>query len=90
MTEKDWKYMNHLIEDLENLKRLKKLNIEAVQRYYRTENGTGVQFPAVCKQPMTDILVAYYNLEIAKVQAKIDAIEISFGEKNDSHSDPPV
>jgi hypothetical protein len=75
---------------LGELKQLKRVNIEAVQKYYRTENGTSAQFPPVCKQPMTDILVAYYNLEIAKVQAKIDAIEISFGQHEESQSDSPI
>ena len=87
MVEKDWKYVQALLNDIEQWRRLKRLNIEAVQKYYRTESGATVSFPAACKQPMTDILVAYYDREIALVQAKLDAIEIRFGKTDDSHSD---
>ena len=87
MVEKDWKYVQGLLGDLERLKQLKKSNIDAVQRVYWTESRTGVHFPAACKQPMTDILVAYYDREIAMVQAKLDAIEIKFGKPDESHSD---
>ena len=48
-------------------------------------------FPSVCKQPMTDILCAYYDREIAMSQAKLDAIEIRFGNPEaDSQSDTGV
>jgi hypothetical protein len=50
-------------------------------------------FPSVCKQPMTDILRAYYNREIAMAQAKLNAIEIRFGNPEtdtDSQSDTGV
>ena len=87
MVEKDWKYVQGLLNDIEQWKHLKRLNIETVQKCYRTESGTIVSFPAACKQPITDILVAYYDREIAMVQAKLDAIEIRFGKPDDSQSD---
>ena len=83
MVEKDWKYVQGLLSDIEQWRHLKRLNIEAIQKCYRTESGTIVSFPAACKQPMTDILVAYYDREIALVQAKLDAIEIRFGKTDD-------
>jgi hypothetical protein len=83
MVEKDWKYVQGLLSDIERWRHLKRLNIEAIQKRYLTESGTIVSFPAACKQPMTDILVAYYDREIAMVQAKLDAIEIRFGKTDD-------
>lgn len=90
MTEKDWKYVNTLFKDIETLRQRKKEDIEAVQRYYRTDGGFLTSFPSVCKQPMTDILCAYYDREIAMAQAKLNAVEIRFGNPDtdpDSHSD---
>ena len=93
MTEKEWKYVNTLFKDIEELRQRKKENIEAVQRHYRTEGGFLTSFPSVCKQPMTDILCAYYDREIAMVQAKLNAVEIRFGNPEtdqDSQSDTSV
>lgn len=88
MVEKDWKYVQGLLGDIERLKQLKRSNITAVERGYWTEEGSHMRsFPAACKQPMTDILVAYYDREITLVQAKLDAIEIRFGQSDNSHSD---
>ena len=40
---------------------------------------------------MTDILCAYYNREIAMVQAKLNAVEIRFGnQETDSQSNTGV
>ena len=83
MVEKDWKYVQGLLGDIERLKQLKRSNITAVERRYWTEEYRDVSFPAACKQPMVDILVAYYDREIALVQAKLDAIEIRFGKTDD-------
>lgn len=91
MTEKEWKYVNTLFKDIETLMQRKKENIEAVQRHYRTDGGFLTSFPSVCKQPMTDILCAYYDREIAMVQAKLNAVEIRFGNPDDnSQSDTGV
>ena len=91
MTEKEWKYVNTLFKDIETLMQRKKENIEAVQRHYRTDGGFLASFPSVCKQPMTDILCAYYDREIAMVQAKLNAVEIRFGNPDDnSQSDTGV
>lgn len=89
MTEKDWKYVNKLFKDIEDLRQRKKEDVEAVQRYYRTAGGYCASFPSVCKQPMTDILCAYYDREIAMAQAKLNAVEIRFG-NSDSQSDTGV
>lgn len=93
MTEKDWKYVNTLFKNIEALRQRKKEDIEAVQRYYRTDGGFCAMFPSVCKQPMTDILCAYYDREIAMAQAKLNAVEIRFGNPEtdpDSQSDTGV
>jgi hypothetical protein len=50
-----------------------------------------MSFPSACKQPMSNILCAYYDREIAMVQAQLDAIEIKFGNPDDnSQSDTGV
>lgn len=93
MTEKDWKYVNTLFKGIETLRQRKKEDIEAVQRHYRTDGGFWASFPSVCKQPMTDILCAYYDREIAMAQAKLNAVEIRFGNLEtdpDSQSDTGV
>lgn len=91
MTEKDWKYVNTLFKDIETLRQRKREDIEAVQRHYRTDGGFLTSFPSVCKQPMTDILCAYYDREIAMAQAKLTAVEIRFGNPDDnSQSDTGV
>jgi hypothetical protein len=91
MTEKDWKYVSTLFRDIEDLRQRKKEDIEAVQRHYRTDGGLWASFPSVCKQPMTDILCAYYDREIAMAQAKLNAVEIRFGNPDDnSQSDTGI
>jgi hypothetical protein len=93
MTEKEWKYVNTLFKDIETLRQRKREDIEAVQRHYRTDGGLWASFPSVCKQPMTDILCAYYDREIAMAQAKLNAVEIRFGSPGtdpDSQSDTGV
>lgn len=93
MTEKDWDYISTLFKDIETLRQRKKEDIEAVQRHYRTDRGLWSSFPSICKQPMTDILCAYYDREIAMAQAKLNAIGIRFGNPetdSDSHSDTSV
>jgi hypothetical protein len=93
MTEKDWEYVNALFKNIEDLRQRKKEDIEAIQRYYRTGGGYCASFPSVCKQPMTDILCAYYDREIAMAQAKLNAVEIRFGSPgtdSDSQSDTGV
>ena len=93
MTEKDLKYIRTLFKDIEVLRQRKKEDLEAVQRHYRTDRGQWASFPSICKQPMTDILCAYYDREIAITQAKLDAIDIRFGNPEtdpDSQSDTGV
>lgn len=93
MTEKDWKYVKTLIRDIEDLRQRKKEDVEAVQKHYRTDRGLCESFPSVCKQPMTDILCAYYDREIAMAKAKLDAIEIRLSNSEtdpDSQSDTGV
>ena len=93
MTEKEWKYVNELFKDIETLRQRKRTDIEAVQKRYRTDGGLYASFPSICKQPMTDILCAYYDREIAMAQAKLNAVEIRFGSPEtdpDSQSDTGV
>ena len=93
MTEKDWEYVSSLFKNIEDLRQRKKEDIEAVQRHYRTDGGLWSSFPSICKQPMTDILCAYYDREIAMAQAKLNAVEIRFGNPEtdpDSQSDTGV
>ena len=93
MTEKDWKYVNTLFKNIEDLRQRKREDIEAIQKHYRTDGGLWASFPSICKQPMTDILSAYYDREIALAQAKLNAVEIRFGNPEtdpDSQSDTGV
>ena len=93
MTEKDFYKVKDIVSEIENLKRRKRIAIDAVQRYFSWGDGMNYTFPSVCKQPMTDILCAYYDREIAMAQAKLDAIEIRFGNPEtdpDSQSDTGV
>ena len=79
MTEKDFYKLKDIISDIERLKRSKQIAMDVVQRYFMWDDGMNHSFPSVCKQPMTDILRAYYDREIAMAKAKLDAIEIRFG-----------
>lgn len=91
MTEKDFYKVKDIVCDIENLKRRKQIALDAVQRYFSWGDGMNYSFPSVCKQPMIDILSAYYDREIAMAQAKLDAIEIRFGNpETDSQSDTGV
>lgn len=92
MIEKDWKRIQTIMRHMEELKHEKRLCIAAVQNGCVSLNdGTIISFPSVCKQPMSDILCAYYDREIAMVQAQLDAIEIKFGKPDDnSQSDTGV
>lgn len=91
MTEKDWKYVSSLFKDIATLRQRKRTDIEAVQKHYRTDGGLYASFPSICKQAMTDILCAYYDREIAMAQAKLNAVEIRFGNpETDSQSDTGV
>lgn len=93
MTEKDFYKVKDIVSEIENLKRRKQIALDVVQRYFTWDDGMKHSFPSVCKQPMTDILCAYYNREIAMAQAKLDAIEIRFGNPGtdpDSQSDTGV
>ena len=93
MTEKDWERVSALIKNIETLRQRKMADIEAVQKHYRTDGGFYASFPSICKQPMTDILCAYYDREIALAQAKLNAVEIRFGNPEtdpDSQSDTGV
>lgn len=91
MTEKDWEHVRELFNNIADLRRRKRLDIEAVQKHYRTDGGAYASFPSICKQPMTDILCAYYDREIAMAQAKLNAVEIRIGNpETDSQSDSPL
>lgn len=84
MTEKEWKRINYIMKEIERLRQEKRSNIVAIQNYYRTDGGAIMSFPSVCKQPMSNIICAYYDREIAMVQAQLDAIEIKFGNSDDN------
>lgn len=87
MTEKDFYKVRDIVSEIESLKRRKQTALEAVQRHFWWDDEMMHSFPSACKQPMTDILCAYYDREIAMVQAKLDAIGIRFGNpKTDSDS----
>lgn len=93
MTEKEFYKVKNIVSDIESLKRRKQIALEAVQRHFWWDDEMMHSFPSACKQPMTDILCAYYDREIAMVQAKLDAVEIRFGNPetdSDSHSDTSV
>lgn len=95
MTEKDFYKVKDIIWDVEDLKRRKRIALDAVQRHFWWDDEMEHSFPSACKQPMTDILRAYYDREIAMAQAKLDAIEIRYGNPEtetdpDSHSDTGV
>lgn len=79
MTEKDFYKVKDIVSEIENLKRRKQIALDAVQRHFWWDDEMMHSFPSVCKQPMTDILCAYYDREIAMAQAKLNAIEIRFG-----------
>ena len=79
MTEKDFYKVKDIVSEIENLKRRKRIALDAVQRHFWWDDEMEHTFPSVCKQPMTDILRAYYDREIAMAQAKLNAIEIRFG-----------
>jgi hypothetical protein len=91
MTEKEWKHVQTILRHMEDLKCEKRLCIASVQNYFRLNDGATMSFPSACKQPMSNILCAYYDREIAMVQAQLDAIEIKFGNPDDnSQSDTGV
>lgn len=91
MTEKEFYKVKDIVSDIENLKHRKQIAVDAVQRHFRWDDEMIHSFPSVCKQPMTDILCAYYDREIAMAKAKLDAIEIRFGNPEaDSQSDTGV
>lgn len=93
MTEKEFYKVKDIISDIERLKRSKQIALDVVQRYFMWDDGMNHSFPSICKQPMTDILCAYYDREIAMAKAKLDAIDIRFGNPEtdpDSQSDTGV
>lgn len=93
MTEKEFYKVKDIISDIERLKHSKRIALDAVQRHFWWDDDMEHSFPSICKQPMTDILCAYYDREIAMAQAKLDAIEIRFGNPEadaDSQSDTGV
>jgi hypothetical protein len=93
MTEKDFYKVKDIVSDIENLKRRKRIMLDAVRRHFWWDDEGEYAFPSVCKQPMTDILCTYYDREIAMAQAKLNAIEIRFGNQEtdpDSQSDTGV
>ena len=91
MTEKEWKRIQTITRHMEDLKCEKRLCIASVQNNFRLSDGAIMSFPSACKQPMSNILCAYYDREIAMVQAQLDAIEIKFGNPDtNSQSDTGV
>lgn len=93
MTEKEFYKVKDIVSDIESLKRRKQIALDAVQKHFWWDDEMMHSFPSVCKQPMTDILCAYYNREIAMAKAKLDAIDIRFGNPEtdpDSQSDTGV
>lgn len=93
MTEKEFYKVKDIVSDIESLKHRKQIALGAVQRHFLGDDDIMHGFPSVCKQPMTDILCAYYDREIAMAKAKLDAIEIRFGNPEtdpDSHSDTGI
>lgn len=73
MTEKDFYKVKDIVSEVENLKRRKQIALCAVQRHFWWDDDGVHAFPSVCKQPMTNILCAYYDREIAMAQAKLNA-----------------
>lgn len=93
MTEKDFYKVKDIVSEIEILRNRKRIALDAVQRHFWWDDNMEHSFPSICKQPMTDILCAYYDREIAMAQAKLNAVEIRFGNPGtdpDSQSDTGV
>lgn len=93
MTEKDFYKVKDIVSEIEILRNRKRIALNAVQQHFWWDDDMMHSFPSICKQPMTDILCAYYDREIAMAKAKLDAIEIRFGNPEtdpDSQSDTGV